>query len=52
MYVGAAFQALIRLFSIKDLCHPRKVSLTNLEITHHTPKMENTSYHNNLALLQ
>ena len=52
MQVGATLQALMCLFSIKVTFHPRRVSLTVLEITHQTPKMENTNYHNNLTLTQ
>ena len=52
MQGGAAFQALIHLLSTKEPCHPRRVSLTNSDKTHRTPKMESTSYHKILALPQ
>lgn len=49
---GAALQALIRLLSAKEPCHLGRVSLTNSDITHRIPKMENTSCHKSLALFQ
>ena len=46
MQEGAALQVLIHLLSTKALCHPRRVSLTDSDKTHQTPKIKFSPYHN------